>query len=115
MPVQYDAEVIRPGMNHKWTKEMAIELMRCATSIEYFALNHCKVLHPTEGVIPMEFREYQVKMMKMFSKHNKSCSLLSRQTGKCLNFNMLVRIRNKKTNEIKEIRIGDFFKMVENS
>ena len=29
--------------------------------------------------------------------------------GKCLNFNTLIKIKNRKTNEIKEIKIGDLY------
>ena len=34
--------------------------------------------------------------------------------GKCFIFNTLVKIRNKKTKKIQEIKIGDFFNMIKN-
>lgn len=35
--------------------------------------------------------------------------------GKCLIFNTLIKIKNKKTNKIKKIKIGDFFNMIKKS
>lgn len=34
--------------------------------------------------------------------------------GKCFIFNTLIKIRNKKTKEIQEIKIGDFFNIIKN-
>ncbi|MDY0268780.1 hypothetical protein [Trichloromonas sp.] len=35
--------------------------------------------------------------------------------GKCLIFNTLIKIKNKKTNKIEKIKIGDFFNMIKKS
>ncbi len=35
--------------------------------------------------------------------------------GKCFIFNTLIKIKNKKTKEIQEIKIGDFFNMIKNN
>jgi len=61
---------------------MAMEMAKCASSLEYFALNYCKVLQGKKGLAPLELRDYQTKIMRMFKRHDRVCLLQPRQSGK---------------------------------
>jgi hypothetical protein len=61
---------------------MAMEMAKCASSLEYFALNYCKVLQGKKGLAPLELREYQNKIMRMFKRYDRVCLLQPRQSGK---------------------------------
>jgi len=84
MPVSYDTKgkVIRPNLVHKWTQEMVIEYAKCSKSVKYFALNYCKVMHPTRGIIKLDMRDYQMNMLSVIEENQKSCLNIGRQVGK---------------------------------
>ena len=115
MPVVYDDEkVIRPGVQHNWTKEMLQEYVKCAKSVKYFALNHCKVFSVKGGLVPLSFRDYQMKMFDLLEKEQKIVALWPRQSGKCGLSSTMINVRNKTTGEIREIAIGEFYKELKN-
>jgi hypothetical protein len=63
MPVRYDKEkVIAPGTSFKLSPKMIDEMLKCARSVEYFAFNHCKVIHPSKGRVSLELRIYQKRI-----------------------------------------------------
>ena len=92
MPVVYDnrGKVLRPYTEHAWTQEMVLEVAKCAKSVKYFALNHCKVVHPTQGIISMEMRKYQMEMLDLLDKHQKCVFMLGRQMGKSMTVGLYI-------------------------
>lgn len=113
MPIQYDNKrVIRPGTKHNWTDEMKQELLACRKDLLHFAMNHVKVQTIDQGVVPMEFRPYQEKLFKKFNESNRISVLQPRQSGKCCFFDTMIRLKSKKTDEIWEITIGEFFEFL---
>ena len=86
MPVQYDSrgKVLKPYTEHAWTQEMVLEVAKCAKSVKYFAINHCRVVHPVEGIIPMQMRPYQMEMLDILDSNQKSVFMLGRQMGKSM-------------------------------
>lgn len=83
MPIKYDGEKVkRPGTVIQWTEQTANELAKCYIDPIYFALNHCKVLHTTKGITPLELRPYQVKALRMCKDKSRVIMLLPRQSGK---------------------------------
>jgi hypothetical protein len=114
MPVSYDSKgkVIRPFTQHEWTHEMVIEYAKCARSVKYFALNHCKVVHPVKGVIPLELRDYQMEILDLLEHNQKLVINCPRQVGKCCSEDNLIRLKNKTTGKIITYKIGDFFELV---
>ncbi len=117
MPVNYDdkgEKVIRPDIDHSFTKEQLNHYIACAKSVEYFAMNAVKVVHPKKGIIPMEMRDYQIRMLKALI-NERVAILAPRQCGKCCVSPTEIRIRNKITGCIEEISIGDFYKKLKDS
>jgi len=117
MPVSYDSKgkVIRPFTQHEWTQEMVIEYAKCVRSVKYFALNHCKVVHPVKGVIPLELRDYQMEILDLLEHNQKIAVKIGRQSGKCVLADINIRLKNKTTGEIMTCKIGDFFELVKSN
>lgn len=85
MPVAYDDKrVIKPEIQHKWTQEMLEEYAKCQSSVIYFALNHARAIHPTKGIIPLEVRNYQLRLLDALDNYDKVLTLFPRQCGKSL-------------------------------
>jgi hypothetical protein len=117
MPVNYDdkgEKVIRPDRQYQFTKEQLTHYVSCARSVEYFAKNAVKVVHPKKGIIPMEPRDYQMRMLEAL-KNDRVSILAPRQCGKCCFSDTYVTIRNKNTGETKEVTILEFYKIAEQS
>jgi hypothetical protein len=110
MGIVYDDErIIRPDLEHNWTKEMIKEYAKCAKSVKYFALNHARAVHATKGVIPLDVRDYQMRLLDALEKNTRILGLQGRQTGKCNCFNTEIKLRNKLTGETITTTIGDLF------
>lgn len=75
-----------------------------------FFAEHCAWVK-CNGLTRYQPFDYQREML--FTMHNEqnACSMFSRQLGKCVYFQSLTRVRNKKTGEILEIPIGEFFEL----
>jgi hypothetical protein len=87
MPVNYDEKgqrIIKPNVQHAFTKEQLDHYVACAKSVEYFALNAVKVFTVEKGITRMEMRSYQIKMMNSFEQNKRSIILAPRQCGKSM-------------------------------
>ena len=111
MPVNYDDKgqtVLRPKVQHQFTKKELEHYIACAKSVEYFATQAVKVVHPKKGIINMEPRDYQMRMLKALD--NERVSILApRQCGKCVFSGTYITVRNKVTGITEEISIEDFY------
>jgi hypothetical protein len=97
------------GVQHQWSQHEVEEYIKCRDSVEYFCKNYVKVISLDHGLVPFELRGYQTKLVKHYSENRFSIVLAPRQSGKCHNINTLVTIRNKITNEIETISIGELY------
>ena len=114
MALTYDDErVIRPNIEHQWTKEMIQEYTKCAKSSTYFALNHAVAIHPIKGIIPLEVRDYQLRLLDSLQHNQLVLGLQGRQTGKCVFYDTEIKLKNKKTGDIITTTIGEFFDSLE--
>jgi len=59
------------------------EIKRCATDICYFADNYCTVM-TDNGLMTIELRDYQKRMLKQFAAERFNICLASRQVGKTI-------------------------------
>lgn len=92
-----------------WTPEQLDEFTRCAADIKYFIENYVYIENVDMGMIKFKLRPYQHKMIDSIIENRYSIFLASRQIGKCLVHDRLVTLRNKKTGEIIETTIGNFY------
>lgn len=91
------------------TKSMFDELKRCRKDPIYFIENYVKVVHVDRGLIPFKLYPYQKKMIQAYADNRKVITMLFRQAGKCLGINTKVRLRQKSTNNIVEVTLGEFY------
>lgn len=66
----------------EYTREMIIELQRCATDPVYFINNYVYIRHAKRGRIKFELYDYQVEMIKKYNSQRFNIILSARQTGK---------------------------------
>jgi hypothetical protein len=93
----------------KWTPELIEEFERCAKNILHFSENYFFINTIDDGKKKIELYKYQKKLLRAFRDNRFNIILSSRQSGKCLTFNTLIKIKNKITGEIEEITIGEFY------
>ena len=82
------------------------EIKRCASDICYFANHYCTVM-TDEGLRTIELRDYQYEMLEHFKANRFSICLASRQIGKCLSPQTLLKI--EKDSIVEMVTIGELY------
>ena len=91
-----------------YTAEQSLEIETCMLDMLYFAENYFYIIADGEKeVIPLF--PYQKRLIQAFKDNRFNIVLSSRQSGKCFSENTKLKIRNKKTNEIKEVSALEFY------
>jgi hypothetical protein len=99
----------RGGTPIEWTPEMLQEYMKCAKDPIYFAEKYIKIVHVDHGFIPIELYDYQKEIINATMNNRRVVCNTSRQAGKCVINNTVIKLRNKKTGEIIETTVGEFY------
>lgn len=99
----------KSGTPIEWTPEMLKEYMKCAEDPIYFAERYIKIVHVDHGFIPIKLYDYQKDIINAITNNRRVVANTSRQAGKCFHINTPIRLRNKKTGEIIETTIGEFY------
>jgi len=110
MSIKYTDSLKKPEQEIEYTPELMLELHRCYDDIWNF-LKYIKIIHPDKGVITFEPYEFQKTILKNLQNNRFNIILASRQSGKCLSGCTMIKLRNKKTGEIKEMSMNDFYKI----
>ena len=99
------------GEQIEYSEEQLKEYIRCKEDILYFAEKYFYIISIDKGEIKIPLREYQKKISKALMNPPKRHSLISapRQSSKCVTWDTMITIRNKKNGEIQEISIGELF------
>ena len=103
------------GVRHKFTKEEIEEYIKCHDDPIYFLENYVKIVHVDEGLVPFKMYDFQKNLVNTITENRNVIVKTGRQVGKCQIYESLITIRNKKTGEIKKIKIGDFYNEVKGS
>jgi len=104
----------RIGVEHSYTEEQVAEIFRCAEDPVYFIRNYVKIVNVDRGLIPFDMWPFQEEMVQSFHNNRFSISKMPRQVGKCFCINTPIRLRNKKTGEIVEMTVGEFYEQQRN-
>lgn len=93
------------------TKEHLIELKKCAEDPVYFANNYIKVVNVDKGLMQINLYDYQKKILQGLKDNRMNIILSCRQSGKCVTYDTIITIKNKKYNNGNsfDIKIGDFY------
>jgi len=113
MSVSLDGVLIRKAhKSQPMTTEEMLEFAKCAdpdTGYKHFMENYFYIQHPTKGKLQYEPYKFQEGLIGNYHDNRFSIALMPRQTGKCLLGDTNIRIKNKKTGEIQEISIEQFY------
>lgn len=102
----------RPGVQYEFTKEQIDEYLKCAEDPVHFVKNYMKIISLDRGIVLFDMYPFQEKMVKTFHENKYTICRIGRQSGKCLSYKSMTCVKNKKTGEILEISIGDFFEKI---
>ena len=108
MAISYNEFVKKPKAEVEYTTENIKELNKCSKNIYEF-IKYVKIINPDRGEEFFQPYDYQFELLENFQDHRFCCVLAARQSGKCLEKNSKITIRNKKTGKIEDITIKDFF------
>ena len=95
-----------------YTEDQLKEFAKCADPVNgpaYFMNNYFHIQHPKLGKALYKAYPYQEKLIEVYHNYRRSISLLSRQSGKCIDVNTTIKIRHNNTGEMKNMTIGEFF------
>jgi len=104
-----NARLKRVGVELSYTEEQLKEIVKCTEDPVYFIRNYVKIVNVDRGLVPFEMWDFQENMVKEFHSNRFVIAKMPRQVGKCFCINTPVRLRNKKTGEVVEMTIGEFY------
>jgi len=82
--LQGEIGIRRIGCAFKMTPDETDEYVKCATDIQYFANNYCKIKLEDGSVGQMRLRDYQKDILDLYYNNRFSILCSSRQIGKCI-------------------------------
>ena len=107
------ATIKKPGDLERISKEeyewRIREIAKCKRDITYFAENYYRIINTNTGLGIIKLYDIQKQLLKFLCDNDYIVTVAARQSGKCVYSTTKIKIRNKKTGEIKEVEIGDFF------
>lgn len=98
------------GVKMPFTMEMLEEIVKCKNDVLYFLENYAEITNLDEGVQKFKPFQYQKNMIKLMHENRSSIFLLSRQSGKCVIYEVVITVRHKITGVEEDIMIGEFYK-----
>ncbi len=93
----------KANLTFAFTDEEIDEYVKCKLSVHYFAEKYCKIKLEDGTIGHMKLRDYQKKIIDLYTKNRYSILMASRQTGKCNSFNVKVLVLDEVTNDKYEI------------
>jgi len=102
------------GIELSYTEEQVKEIIKCTEDPVYFIRNYVQIVNVDKGLVPFDMWPFQEKMVQDFHENRFSICKMPRQVGKCFCINTPIKIRNKKTGEVIEMTIGEFYEQQRN-
>lgn len=99
----------RSGDKIDYTEDQTREIIKCIHDPVYFIKNYVKIVNVDRGLVPFDLYDFQEELIKTFNDNRFNIVKYPRQSGKCLQYQALTTLRNKKTGEVFNITIGDFY------
>lgn len=100
-------KIKRSELEESYTPEQIKEYIKCSEDPVHFIENYVQINSLDKGFVNFKLRGYQDELIRGLNENQKSIILSSRQSGKCAYINTIVTVRNKNTNEIENITIGE--------
>lgn len=96
------------GVKIHWSLEALREYNKCRDDPVYFIKTYVMIVHVDKGKVPFKLYPFQEKMVETFHENRFVIGKIGRQSGKCFTGGTMIKVRNKKTGEIKEISAEKF-------
>ncbi|MCS7317107.1 MAG: hypothetical protein NZZ41_02140 [Candidatus Dojkabacteria bacterium] len=106
-----DEYVKKPHAKHSYSEKEIKELIKCNNDPLYFIENYVYIQTTSKGRQLFKLYDFQKKFIKQLNDYKYNIALMGRQMGKCLHGDTKIKIKNKKTGEIRELTIKEFFEM----
>ncbi len=110
-----NTEIKKKGVALAYTAEQIKEIIKCNEDIVHFLSNYVYIISLDKGKTLFRPYDYQCEMLKIFNKNRFSIAKLSRQSGKCVAPETMIRVRNKKTGLESTTTIKDFYDLLTKS
>lgn len=107
-----DDYIKKAHAKHSYTEQEIKELIKCSKDPIYFIENYVYVQTTSKGRQLLKLYDFQKQFINQLNNYRYNIALMGRQMGKCLSGNTKIRVRNKKTGEILDISIEDFYNKV---
>ncbi len=102
----------KPNIDVQFTIDQLREYALCARDPIYFIKKYVQIISLDKGLIPFNLYPFQERIVNAVHNNRFVICKIPRQSGKCVYINTIVRIRNKKTGEIKELTIGELYGLI---
>lgn len=99
------------GVNNNFEQWQLEELAKCIEDPIYFIKTYVKIIHVDQGLIPFSTWEFQDDIIKLYHENRHVVLKLPRQCGKCFTKDNKLIVRSKKTDEILEMSVEDFYNL----
>ena len=99
----------RVGIEISYTEDQVKEILKCTEDPVYFIRNYVKIVNVDIGLVPFDMWSFQEDMVNQFHNNRFCVCKMPRQVGKCFCINTPIKLRNKKTGEVIEMTIGEFY------
>lgn len=98
------------GVEINYTEDQIQEYVKCSKDPLYFT-KYMKIVTLDDGLVDYQPYDFQKRMISTFHENRFSICKISRQSGKCFCINTPIRVKNKKTGEVLELTVGEFYEM----
>lgn len=96
----------------EFTEDQVLEWLKCAEDPVYFAKNYIQIVTLDKGLQPFELYPFQERMIRAFDDNRFTIFKCPRQVGKCFHKDTIIRLRHKKTKQIIEITVEDYYEKI---
>lgn len=90
---------------------MAQEIQKCMSNILYFAEKYFYIVSLDKGRMKIPLYDVQKRALKMMAENNRVVICSSRQMGKCVCNQSIIKIRFKPLGLVFKMKIGTFYKL----
>ena len=97
------------GVEISYTEEQIAEIVKCSNDPVYFIRTYVKIVNVDHGLVDFDMWPFQEEMVQQFHGNRFSICKMPRQVGKCFYINTPIKLRNKKTGEVIEMTVGEFY------
>lgn len=85
------------------------EFIKCAQDPIYFMVNYVYIQHPTKGKIRFDAYDFQKDLVNTYNDFRNVIAMIPRQSGKCLQSDINISVRNKTTGAQYKLPIGLYY------